>query len=223
MYLAGILALCALLHVSAFGYVRGGLSSSKAAALYSTAEKRIQEPAKPDTQPVSPQQSPTRQESAPTEQQAQPPQEQQTQPSGTKAPVDTPATTQPPSSTPTPTASAKQSSSRKKHSSKVAADESQKKVIHRGGTVEPTTQLTSGTTEEQAVKQRQTINQLQATTEASLQKLSSRQLTKDEQDTVVQIRRFMQQAKAADTTGDLQRAYKLAVKARLLSDALVKP
>jgi hypothetical protein len=33
----------------------------------------------------------------------------------------------------------------------------------------------------------------------------------------------MQQVKEADKEGDLQRAYKLAVKAHLLSDALTKP
>ena len=78
-------------------------------------------------------------------------------------------------------------------------------------------------TEEQAARQRQNTNKLLATTDASLQKLSARQLTKDEQDTVAQIRRFMQQVKAADAAGDLQRAYKLAVKAHLLSDAFAKP
>jgi len=77
--------------------------------------------------------------------------------------------------------------------------------------------------EEQAAHQRETTNKLLATTDASLQKLSSRQLTKDEQDTVAQIKRFMQQVKTADAAGDLPRAYKLAVKAHLLSDALAKP
>jgi len=73
------------------------------------------------------------------------------------------------------------------------------------------------------VRQRQNTNDLLATTDASLQKLSGRQLTQDEQETVGQIRKFMQQVKEADKEGDLQRAYKLAVKAHLLSDALTKP
>jgi hypothetical protein len=78
-------------------------------------------------------------------------------------------------------------------------------------------------TQEQAARQRQNTNKLLASTDASLEKLSGRQLTKDEQDTVAQIRRFMQQVKTADAAGDLQRAYRLAVKAHLLSDALAKP
>lgn len=73
------------------------------------------------------------------------------------------------------------------------------------------------------MRQRQNTNDLLATTDASLQKLSGRQLTQDEQETVSQIRKFMQQVKEADKEGDLQRAYKLAVKAHLLSDALTKP
>ncbi len=73
------------------------------------------------------------------------------------------------------------------------------------------------------MRQRQNTNDLLASTDASLQKLSGRQLTQDEQETVGQIRKFMQQVKEADKEGDLQRAYKLAVKAHLLSDALTKP
>jgi hypothetical protein len=64
---------------------------------------------------------------------------------------------------------------------------------------------------------------LLTSTDASLQKLSGRTLTKEQQDTVAQIRKFQEQVKQADSAGDLQRAYKLAVKAHLLSDALAKP
>jgi hypothetical protein len=95
--------------------------------------------------------------------------------------------------------------------------------VHRGGTEQPTTQLAPGISDEQAAQQRQNTNQLLASTDASLQKLSGRQLSKEEQDTVTQIRKFMEQVKSADAAGDLQRAYKLAVKAHLLSDALAKP
>jgi hypothetical protein len=127
-----------------------------------------------------------------------------------------------PSSEPKAVAPAKKSSARKKHT-QTSSEESQKRVIHRGSTVEPAIQLAPGMTEEQAQHQRKNTNQLLASTDASLQKLSGRQLSKDEQDTVAQIRRFMQQVKTANAAGDLQRAYKLAVKAHLLSDALAKP
>lgn len=210
MYLAGILGLCALLHVSVSGQVGSGLSSfDKAAVFY---QEPTQQPSTSDT-PTQP--TPSQPDDKPA-----PPVQDQTQPAGTG--TQTPAeSTQ--SSSPKPKAgtAGKKSSSRKKHT---AGDgETQKRVIHRGGTVEPTTQLAQGMTEEQAAHQRETTNKLLATTDASLQKISGRLLTKDEQDTVAQIKRFMQQVKTADAAGDLQRAYKLAVKAHLLSDALAKP
>jgi hypothetical protein len=206
MYLAGILGLCALLHVSASGHVRGGpLSFDSAAPSY---QEPAQQPSKSDTPAQPSQAQPDVKPAATPQDQAQP-----------QAPSDS---VQPPSPDSKAGAPRKKSASRKKHS---AGDggEPQKRVIHRGGTVEPTTQLAQGMTEEQASRQRETTNKLLATTDASLQKLSGRQLTKDEQDTVAQIKRFMQQVKAADAAGDLQRAYKLAVKAHLLSDALAKP
>ena len=51
MYLAGILALCALLYVSASGRVRGELSSSEIASAHSFQSSPAQEPAKPDASP----------------------------------------------------------------------------------------------------------------------------------------------------------------------------
>jgi hypothetical protein len=213
MYLAGILGLCALLHVSASGHVGGGpVSLNNAAPSY---QEPTQQPPKPDT-PTQP--NPSQPDDKPAT-----PQQDQSQPAdtGTK-PQTTPDSAQLPPPKPKAGATGKKAASRKKHTAHEGG-EPQKRVIHRGGTVEPTTQLAQGMTEEQATRQRETTNRLLATTDASLQKLSGRQLTKDEQDTVAQIKRFMQQVKAADSAGDLQRAYKLAVKAHLLSDALAKP
>ncbi|HZS99422.1 MAG TPA: hypothetical protein VFA40_21735 [Terriglobales bacterium] len=211
MYLAGILGLCALLHVSASGHVGGGpLSFDNAAASY---QEPAQQPPKSDT-PAHPS------EAQPDARPTAPPQDQTQPPGAGQAPTASDSVKPPSADANAPPP--KKSASRKKHS---AGDggEHQKKVIHRGGTVEPTTQLAQGMTEEQAAHQRETTNKLLATTDASLQKLSGRQLSKDEQDTVTQIKRFMQQVKTADAAGDLQRAYKLAVKAHLLSDALAKP
>jgi hypothetical protein len=77
--------------------------------------------------------------------------------------------------------------------------------------------------EAEASRQREATKQLLTSTDVNLQKLSGRQLSKDEQDTVAQIREFMQQAKTADSKGDLERATKLASKAHLLSEAIAKP
>jgi hypothetical protein len=219
MYLAGILGLCALLHVPANGYVRGDFSSLRTAPACSYRQNPTQPPAASDA-PSDSQQAPPKQEATP----AAPQQDQPSPPPAANAPAATPpAGTEPSPAKPKAAARAKKSSTRKKHTAQTPGDEPQKRVIHRGSTVEPTTQLSPGITEEQAARQRDSTNKLLASTGASLQKLSGRQLTKDEQETVSQIRRFMQQVKTADAAGDLQRAYKLAVKARLLSDALAKP
>lgn len=202
MYLAGILGLCALLCVPAYGHARGEFSSSAVLSVYCSPQNPTPPPATPPAQQTQPGQEPT------------PDAPPQDQPSAADAR---------PSPAKPKTAARVRKSTSKKHPATAPGEEPPKRVIHRGSTVEPTTQLSPGITEEQAARQRENTNKLLASTDASLQKLSGRQLSKDEQETVAQIRRFMQQVKTADAAGDLQRAYKLAVKAHLLSDALTKP
>jgi hypothetical protein len=223
MYLAGILGLCALLHVPAWGAVGSSASlfalrsegrisqqifSPEPAAVPGQAAGQTTSPeqAKPDTsQPSNPETKP------PNGIQEQPP------------PVTPGTVPKEPAKQKKKTSTSKKRPSKNQHTTPAAGQEAQKKVIHRGGTAEPNAQLTPSITEEQAARQRQNTNDLLASTDASLQKLSGRQLTQDEQETVGQIRKFMQQVKEADKEGDPQRAYKLAVKAHLLSDALTKP
>jgi cytoskeletal protein RodZ len=97
-----------------------------------------------------------------------------------------------------------------------------KRIVSRGSTTDPTIQFSPGLTQQQASAQRQNTSQLLAGTDANLKKVSIRQLTPAQQDAVNQIRRYMEQAKAADAAGDLQRAHNLAFKARLLSDELLR-
>ena len=98
-----------------------------------------------------------------------------------------------------------------------------KTVVRKGGTGDKSVQLTPAVNEADASHQREATQQLLTSTDVNLQKLSGRLLSKDEQDTVAQIREFMQQAKTADSKGDLERASKLAAKAHLLSEALANP
>jgi hypothetical protein len=112
---------------------------------------------------------------------------------------------------------------RTRRSKKPAAPSSPptKTVVRNGSTPDPTVQLSPRLTDKQQAQQKQTIANLLAGSEANLQKLSARQLKASEQDQVKQIRVYMDQAKQATDTGDLQRAQNLASKARLLSDELV--
>ena len=95
-------------------------------------------------------------------------------------------------------------------------------MVRNGGTTDPVIQLAPGMSEEQASRERQNTSQLLATTDANLKQISARQLSLSQQDSVSQIRKYMEQAKAAEDEGDMQRAHNLASKALLLSDDVVK-
>jgi hypothetical protein len=95
-------------------------------------------------------------------------------------------------------------------------------VVREGGADEPTVQLSPGMTREQAGRQRQRTEQLLDATENNLRQLAGRSFNQNQQDTIAQIHNYMAGARSALKDGDPQRARTLALKARLLSDELVK-
>jgi hypothetical protein len=97
-----------------------------------------------------------------------------------------------------------------------------KKIVRNGGSDEPKIELLGGTPAQQASDERST-EQLTAATEENLKKIARRQLGSGEQDTVNQIKQFMEQSKQAVAAGDPERAHNLAMKARLLSEELLNP
>jgi hypothetical protein len=97
----------------------------------------------------------------------------------------------------------------------------QKKIVKDGGMAEPTVQRKSDT--QNTPDQVSTTEQLRATTEDNLKKIAGRELNASQQQTVDQIKLFMDQSKAAVAEGDLERGHNLAMKARLLSDELASP
>ena len=228
MFLAGILGLCALLHapVRDASSVGAFLEPDAHAELSADLGPELQETTKPSEPSTPP--APDAQETKPSEPSTPPaPDAQETKP----APPDPSTASKSPApkkdSPAKPSAAGKKSAKKHKPAPKPAAEHSEnpeprKTVIRKGGTLEPTTQLTPGGTDEQAARQRQTTKELLASTDTALQRLNGRLLTADEQDTVAQIRVYVNQSNAADKAGDLDRAYKLAMKAHLLSDALVK-
>lgn len=219
MYLAGVLVLCALhtcLRACPGSLPAGGLLFAPLgrSALHAALP---QEPAKPEP-PKS----------------ANPPPDQPKPDAGSEKPESGQTPASEPASAPVAKPPAKtkpgqkppgteKSGTKKKPASAEAAGNS-KTVVREGSTSEPTTRLAPGMmTAKQAADQRKSTNQLLSDTDSALQKLSGRLLNTDEQNTVAQIRKFMQQAKAADSDGDLELSYKLALKAHLLSEALNKP
>jgi hypothetical protein len=95
------------------------------------------------------------------------------------------------------------------------------KTVVTNGSTNENSQLSAGLPESKEVQQRQNTTQLQTAAEANLRKLT-RVLNSDEQAMVQQIRTFVAQSRSASAEGDIERAYNLAMKARLLSDELVK-
>ena len=224
MLLAGILALCALLRVPASGDMGSGPSPLAIADAHSIRHQSSgQEPAK--SEPPA--------EAAPAQDQPKPPSPQPPQqPAQTQENPQAPSAGAPPENTtpekkkpeaPQGSASPAPHKLAKKKSPAPSPTQDQKhKVVSHGSTKDPITQLSPQMSDQQAARQRAVTDQLLASTDASLQRLSGRTLSQDQQDTVTQIRKFMEQVKAAEAAGDLQRAYKLAVKAHLLADALEK-
>jgi len=135
-----------------------------------------------------------------------------------------PAETQPPATSTTPTTTAttkpkivKRPVVKKPTKTVIVPDKDEKKdasTSASGGQISP------GPTGDAAHSQASTEQLLQGA-EDNLNSIK-RQLSKDEEAMRAQIREFINQSKKATTENDLARAHTLAVKARLLSDELVK-
>jgi hypothetical protein len=193
-YLAAILGFCGLLTPSTAGVV----SPSRLQQFSQESQAPVTTP------PESPQNST---QSAPPESPTQEPQ---------KSTPETAKKTAPQTKTP----------AKKRRRRKTAASASTatppKKIVRNGGTADPAVQLAPGMSAEQASSQRQNTTQLLDATDANLKQIASRPMSATQQESISQIRKYMEQAKAAEQAGDVERAENLASKARLLSDDLVK-
>jgi hypothetical protein len=144
--------------------------------------------------------------------------------SGLVAQVVPPAADQPPpSSAQTQPASPTKkspppSTQKKKH--KTAAQPSHNVVVKNGSTSDPSIQFSTSLSPEEASREKQDTAGLLAKADANLRTLSGHQLNAGQQDTSAQVRSYMQQAKTAEESGDLQGAHNLALKAVLLSKDL---
>jgi hypothetical protein len=85
----------------------------------------------------------------------------------------------------------------------------------------PGGQISPGSTPADASQSQISTEQLLASAETNLNGIN-RQLSKDEEAMRAQIKEFINQSRKATTENDLARAHNLAVKARLLSDELIK-
>ena len=141
------------------------------------------------------------------------------QPEATETPAAPPptATTTKPAPKPKPRTPAVT----KKTAPPPAPEKPSRTVVDQGGTQPAGAQLSASIPPDEAIHQKFTTEQLLQSTDSNLRAIS-RPLSADEQATMRQIRSFMQQSRDASKDGDSDLAYKLAWKAHLLADELVK-
>jgi hypothetical protein len=111
---------------------------------------------------------------------------------------------------------------RRKRTSSAPVGAPRRIVVREGGATEPAEQIVPGMTPVEATRERQNAEQWLASTGDQLRQLAERTLDARQQDTVGQIRNYMEGARAALQEGDVRRASTLAQKAHLLADDLVK-
>lgn len=91
-----------------------------------------------------------------------------------------------------------------------------KTVVTNGGAGEPSTAISSEEGQRRAARVRET-NRLLDSADLNLKDVAVRGLSASQEVTVKQIRSYMDQAKAAENSGDVERAYTLANKANMLA------
>jgi len=98
-----------------------------------------------------------------------------------------------------------------------------KTVVRNGGTSDTKVAISPGMSDQQASQKLQKTNRLLSSTDDNLKQIEPRQLSTSQQDTVKQIKSYVDQAKVAASKGDVERAYNLASKANMLSADLLGP
>jgi hypothetical protein len=111
---------------------------------------------------------------------------------------------------------------RRKHSPAGSEGAPRKIVVREGGAREPAAQIAPGMTPAEAHRQRQNAEQLLRSADDQLQQLAGRTMNARWEETVAQIRNYMEGARSALKEGDVRRANTLAQKAHLLAADLLK-
>jgi hypothetical protein len=100
------------------------------------------------------------------------------------------------------------------------AGTSKKIVVRHGGADEPTAQIVTGMTADEADRQRREAELLLSTTDEKLKEIAPRARDSQQQETVSQIHNYLEGSRSALKQGDVSRAHTLALKAGLLAEDL---
>lgn len=110
----------------------------------------------------------------------------------------------------------------RKHVAQASSSGPRRIVVREGGANEPAAQIVPDLTPAEAARRRQNTERWLSSTDAQLKQLAGRSLATEQQETVGQIRNYMEGARSALQENDVQRASTLAEKAHLLAEDLVK-
>src|SRR5579871_425682 len=97
-----------------------------------------------------------------------------------------------------------------------------KKIVRNGGASDAEITFVPSITPEQATQETSAAKRLLATTEADLKIVVERGANGERLDVVSEVKNYVTLAKTSLDGGDVERAYKLATKARILTDDLLK-
>lgn len=117
-------------------------------------------------------------------------------------------------------------SKRKKHHAQPVASSGAgptKTVVRNGSTPDPTVAISPDLSDQETSRKLNSTDRLLASADANLKQIANRQLSGSQEDTVKQIKVYMEQARTAAKNGEVQRAYTLANKANMLSADLAAP
>lgn len=131
----------------------------------------------------------------------------------------------PAAGTPAPVIVPKEKTKAKKRRKSTASAPSggpRKIVVREGGAKEPAAQIVPGMTPAEAVRERNNAERSLGSADLQLKFLAGRTLDTRQQETMGQIRNYMEGARSALKEGDVRRASTLAEKARLLAENLVR-
>ncbi len=136
-------------------------------------------------------------------------------------PAATPTVTPAPKPKPKPRRTVKKTPPPPPATEKPAEKQPAKTVVIEGGAQPAAPQISASLPHDQAIHQKMNTSQLLEATDYNLRSIS-RPLSGDEQSMVQTIRSFEEKSRQAAKEGDNDLAYRLALKAHLLSDELVK-
>ena len=103
-----------------------------------------------------------------------------------------------------------------------SAGDSQKKVVRNGGTSDPSIKVAPMVSAQQESEQTQNTQRLLSVAEANLKILAGRPQEGGLPTAISEMKNYVEQAKAALDGGDIERAHKIAVKASILTNDMVR-